>query len=371
MVSKFTIDLLEKDGMEQKFIGGKKQLDEIYEKNETVVLFGAGTIGIQNLRVIKEISKVNVVFCDNDPSKQGTLIEGSSVISFSELINNYKHSYIVIASVLYYDELLLQLKNNGLDKNVISSFDVLLMYFEYRDYYKLIKEHEVEFSKVYELLSDEYSKQIFIERLNYCITGNPKYLIPLESKAEQYFEYDIICLSKEEVFIDGGGYTGDTVITFLRKTNSEFKKIYSFEPEKSKHEEFIKNLSSFKNIELIPYGLWEEKDTLFFDSQNNSSSCISELGSTEIEVTSIDEILNGEEVTFIKMDIEGAELGALQGAKNTIKMYKPKLAICVYHNPLDIIEIPKLIKEIEPSYNLYLRHYSKSHSDTILYAISK
>lgn len=76
-------------------------------------------------------------------------------------------------------------------------------------------------------------------------------------------------------------------------------------------------------------------------------------------------------MTFIKMDIEGAELAALKGAKNTIKMYKPKLAICVYHNPLDIIEIPKLIKEIEPSYKLYLRHYSKFYSDTILYAISK
>lgn len=371
MVKKFTIDLLEKNGMEQKIIDYKKKLDEIYEKNETVVLFGAGKIGIQNLRLINEISKAKVVFCDNDLSKQETLIEGSPVISFNELINNYKQSYIVIASALYYDEILLQLKNNGLDKNVISSFDMLLIYFEYGNYYKLIEEHEAEFIRVYELLSDEYSKRVFIERLNYCITRNPQYLIPLESKSEQYFEDDIVHLTKDEVFIDGGGYTGDTVISFLRKTNSKFKKIYSFEPEKSKHEEFIKNFSSFKNIELIPYGLWEKKDTLFFNSQNSSSSSISELGSTEIEVTSIDEILNGEEVTFIKMDIEGAELAALKGAKNTIKRYKPKLAICVYHNPLDIIEIPKLIKEIEPSYKLYLRHYSKFHSETIIYAISK
>lgn len=371
MVEKFTLNLLEKKGIEQRLIDSKQQLDEIYKNGETVVLFGAGTIGIQNLNVIKEISKVNIVFCDNNKSKQGISIEGICVISFRELLNNYKNSRIIITSVLYYDEILMQLEDNKLDKNVINPFDVLLIYFEYRDYYKLIEENEAEFRNVYELLSDEYSKKIFIERLNYCITGNPNYLISLKSNEEQYFEDDIINLTKDEVFIDGGGYTGDTVISFLKKTNSEFKRIYSFEPEKSKHEEFKKNFSSFENIELIPYGLWEKEDILSFDSQNDSSSCISESGDTHIQVTSIDEILHGDEATFIKMDIEGAELAALRGAKNTIRNYKPKLAICVYHKPLDIIEIPKLIKAMEPSYKLYLRHYSKFHSDTILYAISK
>ncbi len=69
------------------------------------------------------------------------------------------------------------------------------------------------------------------------------------------------------------------------------------------------------------------------------------------------------------MDIEGAELEALQGAKNTIQRFLPKLAICIYHKPKDIIEIPLYIKKIAPRYNLYLRHYSNFHSETVLYAV--
>ncbi len=69
------------------------------------------------------------------------------------------------------------------------------------------------------------------------------------------------------------------------------------------------------------------------------------------------------------MDIEGAEFDALKGAEKTIKKYKPKLAICVYHNPLDIVNIPLYIKELVPEYKIFLRHYSESSSETVCYAI--
>ncbi|WP_207131900.1 FkbM family methyltransferase [Clostridium botulinum] len=88
-----------------------------------------------------------------------------------------------------------------------------------------------------------------------------------------------------------------------------------------------------------------------------------------MEVTSIDEFLQGKEVTFIKMDIEGAELEALKGAENTIKRYKPKLAICTYHKPMDIVNIPIYLKSIVPEYNIYLRHYSYGPLDTVCYAV--
>lgn len=74
-------------------------------------------------------------------------------------------------------------------------------------------------------------------------------------------------------------------------------------------------------------------------------------------------------MTFIKMDIEGAELEALHGCRDTIIKYRPKLAICVYHKPEDIIEIPSYIHEIVPEYKLYLRHHSKDLSETVLYAL--
>lgn len=88
-----------------------------------------------------------------------------------------------------------------------------------------------------------------------------------------------------------------------------------------------------------------------------------------IEVAAVDDVLWDKDVTFIKMDIEGAELEALKGAGLTIQRCKPKLAICVYHKPEDIWEIPNLILDYYPDYKLYLRHYSLHFGETVLYAV--
>ena len=95
---------------------------------------------------------------------------------------------------------------------------------------------------------------------------------------------------------------------------------------------------------------------------------MSESGNIEVPVADIDSLVN-DQVTFIKMDIEGSEYEALKGAKNTIKMYKPRLAISVYHKLQDIWDIPKLILELNPNYKLYFRHYSIAEDETVLYAI--
>lgn len=87
-----------------------------------------------------------------------------------------------------------------------------------------------------------------------------------------------------------------------------------------------------------------------------------------IETIVLDEFLRGERVTFIKMDIEGAELDALRGASQIIKEQKPKLAISVYHRDDDIVAIPKLLTGLRPDYKLYLRHYSLLLNETVLYA---
>ncbi len=69
------------------------------------------------------------------------------------------------------------------------------------------------------------------------------------------------------------------------------------------------------------------------------------------------------------MDIEGSELRALQGSKMTIQKYMPKLAVSVYHNNEDLLEIYEFIKSLPIDYKIYLRHYNHSATDTILYAV--
>ena len=97
---------------------------------------------------------------------------------------------------------------------------------------------------------------------------------------------------------------------------------------------------------------------------------VSQNGDIQIEVDTIDNILNGQEATYIKMDVEGAELLSLMGAEETIRKYKPKLAICVYHRFDDLLTIPKYIKSLSSEYKFYLRAHDKPYFfDLVLYAI--
>ena len=93
-----------------------------------------------------------------------------------------------------------------------------------------------------------------------------------------------------------------------------------------------------------------------------------ESGVNRIPVDSIDNVCSGDKVTFIKMDIEGSEMEALKGAENVIKRDKPRLAICIYHKPEDLYEIPFWVKETVPEYKLYIRHHSNLQNETVLYA---
>ena len=100
------------------------------------------------------------------------------------------------------------------------------------------------------------------------------------------------------------------------------------------------------------------------------SSAIDKSGNTEIEVVRLDDFIpSDEKITFIKMDIEGAEIDALNGCKNILQKYKPKLAICIYHKPDDLWEIPLLIKRLVPEYQIYIRHYSNYLWETVCYAV--
>lgn len=187
-----------------------------------------------------------------------------------------------------------------------------------------------------------------------------------------YFDEQIFVPRENEIFVDGGAYHGETVLDFC-KWCSTYKKIYSFEADKQNFEGLQKNLINYKinNIELYNMALWDKKEILNFkysENTNGTGSLINEDGGECVKACSLDEILNGEPVTFIKMDIEGAELRALQGAAKTIKNYLPRLAICIYHKPEDILEIPLYILELDPRYQFKIRHYSTYAFDTILYA---
>lgn len=195
----------------------------------------------------------------------------------------------------------------------------------------------------------------------------------IEQSDKQYFD-DFIKYEEGETFVDAGVLNLDTSLRFAKeceKRNIFDYKIYAFEPDEKSYDMCIKVKEQHPEIDIVLYnkGLWSSDTTVCFETTGTGSgSIIDKEDADRIEVVSLDSCVK-EKVTFIKMDIEGAELDALKGCQNTIKHYRPKLAICVYHKREDIIEIPKYIKSLVPDYPLYLRHYTNTFMETVLYAI--
>jgi len=224
-----------------------------------------------------------------------------------------------------------------------------------------------------ELFSDERSKDIFDACMNYRAyrTRIPNHLF---SETDQYFVEGIVSLSNNEVFVDCGAFIGDTiqqVVDLARKKRITDYSIIAFEPSRRNVRLIQKFFKNNNNMVLIDKGISDcEKKVYFEEGGSRSRITNKNIGKDNyIETTSLDSISQCQNATFIKMDIEGAELSALQGAKNIIQRNRPKLAICIYHSNEDMVTIPQYIHSLVPEYKLYVRHHSRGAIETVLYAV--
>lgn len=226
---------------------------------------------------------------------------------------------------------------------------------------------------IYKGLADERSRttlfELIVAKLNkYCDSS----LLEVADNNKHYFNELTFCINPHnEVFVDCGAYNGDTILQYAAFTDMKYKKIYAFEPDSEFIIKLKENTKSLKNIEVINKGNWKKDDVLTFKRNGEISHIDDHKGENSVHVTTIDKAVK-DIVTFIKMDIEGSELEALQGATNTISSYMPKLAICCYHKKDDIINLFQYINGIEnqeKKYNIYLRHHSNNACETVLYAI--
>ncbi|NMP03419.1 FkbM family methyltransferase [Pseudoalteromonas arctica] len=193
-------------------------------------------------------------------------------------------------------------------------------------------------------------------------------------KLEQYAFKDWLRVEKGDVVLDCGGANGDTALYFVA---NGAEKVYSFEFLKSNIEKFKavldKNSDCKGQVSIIEKALWDRSGIKLSFEDNGNASTVSEAKIAEdnlVDTISIDDFLqqNNSSVDFIKMDIEGAELSALKGAKESIIKYKPKLAICVYHKDCDLVEIPKFILSLGCGYKFNFDYYTDTGAEAVLYA---
>ena len=293
----------------------------------------------------------------------------SGAAGFDEIKRKFERFNVVIA---FADSRLARKKLGQKDRGQVAGvyfFDAIGALLNYKIDRAYVDRHKAQFGLVHEMLCDDLSRKTYIAFLNSKLGGDEGLLYDVWRK-DQYFPEDIIGLSDREVFVDGGAYTGDTLLTFMRKTNNKYGKYYAFEPEPANAAKLnaLAGRRGFPNVSVIGKGLWNKADVLrFAASEEPSISAISGTGGTSIEVVAIDDA--APDATYIKMDVEGAELEALKGAAATIKRNRPKLAVCLYHKPGDLFEIPLFIKSLVPEYRLYLRQHQPVSCEMVLYAV--
>ena len=187
-----------------------------------------------------------------------------------------------------------------------------------------------------------------------------------------YFEDEY--LSKEKmvggVFIDGGAFDGGDTVRFFDWMN-EKKNVgaIAFEADSDNYEITKKNLVGYSQVKIYNQGLSDVSEKKRFLSGKGEMSNFSSQGDSVVLLNALDNMIGAEQVSYIKMDVEGFEQKALLGAKRIIEEQFPTLAVSIYHKREDIWKLPELILRINPKYKFFLRHYSLGVVDTVLYAI--
>lgn len=226
--------------------------------------------------------------------------------------------------------------------------------------------------KAFNLFKDTLSRATFLAILRRYLFSSDA-LVPYIKMTEQYFS-PLYRHRNDEIFIDCGGFIGDTLEQYLEiKANAEFGEYILFEPDDENFswlQQFIQKLPPDINKKITAHklGVSRESEELKLMGGEGSNSYIGNDGNVTIKCIAMDEFLADKKPSFIKMDLQGHEAFALHGAKLIISSCEPVLAISVYHFVQDLWELPLLIQHFNPGYKFFLRAY-RPEEEYICYAI--
>lgn len=342
---------------------------------ERVCVFGAGYIGMCAIDIFNKAG-INVdMLCDNDSAKWGKMIAGLACYSPQDL-DNYGNGLHVVVATNRYSEVLEQLKHGGYDIHVLSSVKPGIVEWSFGQDLAVVEDNVL---RVADMLQDDRSRLTLLAILQDWSSGNlfNRLWESVYFGDEQYYPSGILSLNDRESFVDCGAYTGDSLEKFLHHADWKFRAIHAFEMSENNFRQLQgKYAGHHDKIHIYPYGVWDKTEEIEFREACGATHidcdvhAVGEEGESKRAVLKpLDDVLVGEPVTLIKMDIEGAEMHALRGAQRIIREQQPKLAISIYHKLSDLYEIPFYIKSLAPEYRLYFRHHTYLDQDTVCYAI--
>lgn len=344
-----------------------------------IFVYGMGNGADKILSAMERFGAAPAGFFASDGFVRGHSFHGHKVHSLSEVEAEVGEFIIVLAFGAGYRELYDKIREISRRHTLIAP-DVPvtgggLFTYEYA------LEHVREIEAVYGLLADDLSRRVFADVINFKISGDPEYLHKITTEKREAWE-NILRPGHSEVCIDMGAYNGDTVKEFTDFTSGRYKRIFALEPDPKNYRKLTENTLGMENVHLFNAAAWNEDGLVDFigRSGRNASVNISTASDTNTAVntgnasnTKPAAALRGdslcEKADYIKMDVEGAEKQAIEGAAALIKK-GCKLNIACYHRTEDIFALPLQVHAIAPSLRLYMRHHLYIPAwDTNLYAV--
>ncbi|SDW87741.1 methyltransferase, FkbM family [Lachnospiraceae bacterium KHCPX20] len=362
-----------------------------------ICIYGAGSAGIAFCHYLQRIQVKPLCFIDGNPKKRGTICEGVRVLCIEDIKKERLEESLIIVCIntdgkrycKSFDDALRVGGHHGVYEKLYGAgckyiidytfFRRCFGFFHKEEFnapscsdIDLMMQHKQDIADVYELLDGEFSRDIFLKIVKFRLLDD-SLEIPTLSQENQYFESGIYHKRDDAVFFDCGAYRGNSLDTFLRINGTKFERYYGVEPDKVNYNllrQYVNGLANetAEKCCLEQGAVWDARSTLKLYALDGPGSFISNANHLEkVQAKTIDEMVGGSKVTFIKMNIEGSEKQALRGARETVEKYRPQLAIAGYHRTEDLWEIPLMIKSFNLKYKIDLRSYM-NHISFVYYA---
>jgi FkbM family methyltransferase len=348
------------------------------DAKERLVLFGAGHLGKGVLGGLRKAGIEPLAFADNRVASADARMMGLPVLSAAEAVERYGKTACFVVTIYQGAAVRKQLAELGCEK--VAHFAPL--FWKYANVFipqggidlphRLRGRFEA-IRSCHAALADEASKQEVREQLLWRAWLDFSVLSPAADGRDTYFPFDLVTPSEQEVFVDCGGFDGDTVLSFSQHWDGKFRHAFTFEPDPANRKALAANVERAEidsRVTIMPYAVGNTNGRVSFSFSSSAASHISakETGSA-IECRRLDDVEWPMAPTYIKMDIESAEPEALTGAAELLRKHHPVLAVCTYHRSEHLWDIPNLIRSIAPEYNLFLRRYAEECWEGVCYAI--
>jgi FkbM family methyltransferase len=346
-----------------------------------VVLFGLGSLGRRALRCLREIGVEPVACSDNNEQLWASHFYGLEVLPPSVATGRFGASAAFFVTIWTAQHRFVETRRQLQDLGASIVWSGAPIYWRFSDnflpYFAQDLPHKV-YAEAREVLEagriwgDQPSSDLYLAQIRWRALGDYDGLPPHEEHT--YFPHDLFDIHAKEAFIDCGAFDGDTLRAFLARCEGRFQSIVAIEPDRisfTKLQSYISGLpvTARSGIRAVHGAVGATNGVLRFQDTGDVTSRSRADGDSLVPSNTLSAICESQRVSLIKMDIEGAEFEALEGAAPIIARDHPILAVCVYHRQDDLWRLPLLIRRLGADYRLFLRMYESEGWQTVAYAV--